>query len=81
MRSFLFDGEVMTSLVGDTDGAQDTDGAPLSIEMSWAGIVAGDDKSSAGMGTLDGDRTFAMGSSPCNRRLTRGVTVLVDNNR
>ena len=67
-------GEVMTSLVGDTDGA------PLSIEMSWAGTVAGDDKSSTGMGTLDGDRTFAMGSSPCNRRLTRGVTVLVDNN-
>ena len=58
----FLDGEVMTSLVmpslvGDTDGA---DGAPLSIEMSWAGAVAGD------AGTVDGDWTFAMGSSPCN---------------
>ena len=78
MRSFLFDGEVMTSLVGDADGAQDTDGAPLSIEMSWAGIVAGDDKSSVGI--FDGERTSAIGSSPCNRRLMRGVTV-DDSNR
>ena len=55
----------MTSLVGDTDGA------PLSIEMSWAG------KSSVGM-IVDGDKMPAMGSSPCDRRLTRGVTVVVD---
>ena len=80
MRSFLFDGEVMTSLVGDTDGAQDTDGAPLSMEMSWAGTVAGDDKSKSSVGIFDGERTSAMGSSPCNRRLMRGVTV-DDSNR